>query len=132
LQYPTSPEAIYPEEAITAHRAFISRRRTLRPSEEYRDLTPEEWDDFLGHVELRKVSLGVCTRDFGTRDRSPTTLDLAARSEPDYGESMTARGRPAPHGASSARDTRYAFQVLAAPTTIVLPKSDLVTVAHRR
>jgi integrase len=59
-------KAIYPEEAITAHRAFIARRRTLRPGEEYRDLTPEEWDDFLGHFELRKVSLGVCTRDFGT------------------------------------------------------------------
>jgi site-specific recombinase XerD len=59
-------KAIYPEEAITAHRAFIARRRQLRPSEEYRDLTPEEWDEFLGHFELRKVSLGVCTRDFGT------------------------------------------------------------------
>lgn len=59
-------KAIYPEEAITAHRAFIARRRALRPSEEYRDLTPEEWDDFLGHFELRKVSLGVCTRDYGT------------------------------------------------------------------
>jgi len=59
-------KAIYPEEAITAHRAFIARRRQLRPSEEYRDLAPEEWDEFLGHFELRKVSLGVCTRDFGT------------------------------------------------------------------
>lgn len=59
-------KAAYPEEAITAHRAFIARRRKLRPGEEYRDLTPDEWDEFLGHFELRKVSLGVCTRDFGT------------------------------------------------------------------
>lgn len=58
--------AIYPEDVITHHRAFIARRRSLRPSEEYRDLTPTEWDEFLAHFELRKVELGVCTRDFGT------------------------------------------------------------------
>src|SRR2546421_1923792 len=27
---------------------------------------PAEWDQFLHHFELRKVALGVCTRDFGT------------------------------------------------------------------
>jgi integrase len=58
--------AIYPEDVITAHRAFVARRRSLRPGEEYRDLTPAEWDEFLSHFELRKVELGVCTRDFGT------------------------------------------------------------------
>ena len=31
--------AIYPEDVIAHHRAFIARRRTERPSEEYRDLT---------------------------------------------------------------------------------------------
>jgi site-specific recombinase XerD len=58
--------AIYPEDVIGHHRAFIARRRALRPSQEYRDLTPEEWDEFLGHFELRKVALGICTRDYGT------------------------------------------------------------------
>ncbi len=58
--------AIYPEDVITHHRAFIARRRSLRPSEEYRDLSAEEWQEFLGHFELRKVALGVCTRDYGT------------------------------------------------------------------
>ncbi len=58
--------AIYPEDVITGHRALIARRRTLRPGEEYRDLSPDERDEFLGHFELRKVELGVCTRDFGT------------------------------------------------------------------
>jgi hypothetical protein len=66
LEYLTSPEAIYPEDVIAHHRAFIARRRALRPSDEYRDLTPEEWDEFLGHFELRKVALGICTRDYGT------------------------------------------------------------------
>jgi hypothetical protein len=61
-----SPEAIYPEGVIAHHRAFIARRRTERPSEEYRDLTATEWDEFLAHFELRKVALGTCGRDFGT------------------------------------------------------------------
>jgi integrase len=58
--------AIYPEDVVAHHRAFIARRRALRPGEEYREVTPEEWAEFLGHFELRKVALGICTRDFGT------------------------------------------------------------------
>jgi hypothetical protein len=58
--------AIYPEDVIAHHRAFIARRRAERPSEEYRDLTNREWDDFLAHFELRKVALGTCGRDHGT------------------------------------------------------------------
>jgi len=58
--------AIYAEDVVAHHRAFIARRRALRPGEEYRDLTPDEWDQFLHHFELRKVALGICTRDFGT------------------------------------------------------------------
>ena len=58
--------AIYSEDVVTHHRAFIARRRALRPGEEYRDLSPGEWDQFLHHFELRKVALGICTRDFGT------------------------------------------------------------------
>ena len=66
MEYPTSPEAVYPEDVVSHHRAFIARRRALRPGEEYRDLTPTEWDQFLHHFELRKVALGVCTRDFAS------------------------------------------------------------------
>lgn len=58
--------AIYPEDVIAHHRAFIARRRAERPSEEYRDLTAQEWDEFLAHFELRKVALGICGRDHGT------------------------------------------------------------------
>jgi integrase len=58
--------AIYPEDVIAHHRAFIARRRAERPSEEYRDLTAAEWDEFLAHFELRKVALGTCGRDHGT------------------------------------------------------------------
>jgi integrase len=59
-------KAVYPDEAIEAHRAFIARRRATRPSEEYRTPTDEEWDAFLAHFEKRKVSVGTCARAFGT------------------------------------------------------------------
>ena len=58
--------AIYPEDVIAHHRAFIARRRTERPSEEYRELTSTEWDEFLSHFELRKVALGTCGRNCST------------------------------------------------------------------
>jgi hypothetical protein len=59
-------KAVYPTEAIEAHRAFIARRRAARPGEEYRTPTGEEWDAFLAHFEKRKVSVGTCARAFGT------------------------------------------------------------------
>ncbi len=59
-------KAVYPEEAINGHRAFIARRRQLRPSEEYRTPTDAEWEEFLGHFQRRKVALGDCGRAYGT------------------------------------------------------------------
>jgi Phage integrase family len=59
-------KAVYPEEVINGHRAFIARRRALRPSEEYRTPTDEEWEEFLGHFERRRVALGDCGRAYGT------------------------------------------------------------------
>jgi hypothetical protein len=41
-------KAVYPEEVINGHRAFIARRRALRPSGEYRTPTDQEWSNFLG------------------------------------------------------------------------------------
>jgi hypothetical protein len=61
-----SYNTIYPAVAIEAHRAFIARRRKIRPIEEYRAVTMEEWQEFLGHFERRKLSLGDCGRAFGT------------------------------------------------------------------
>ncbi len=66
MEYPSPPEAVYPDEAIQAHLAFLARRRALRPSEEYRTPTDEEWQEFLGHFERRKVSIGTCARAFAT------------------------------------------------------------------
>ncbi len=59
-------KAVYPQEAVNGHRAFIARRRELRPSEEYRTPTDSEWDEFLGHFERRRLALGDCGRAYGT------------------------------------------------------------------
>jgi integrase len=59
-------KAVYPDEAIQSHLAFLARRRALRPTDEYRTPTDEEWDQFLGHFERRKVSIGTCGRAFGS------------------------------------------------------------------
>jgi hypothetical protein len=59
-------KAVYPDEAIQAHLAFLTRRRALRPSEEYRTPTDQEWEEFLGHWQRRKVSVGTCARAMGT------------------------------------------------------------------
>lgn len=58
--------AVHPTETIEAHRAFITRRRTLRPAQEYRTPTDAEWEDFLGHFERRKLAVGTCARAYGT------------------------------------------------------------------
>ena len=57
-------KAVYPEEAIQGHLAFLTRRRALRPSEEYRSPSDTEWAEFLGHFERRKVATGTCGRAF--------------------------------------------------------------------
>lgn len=59
-------KAIYPAEAIEAHRTFITRRRATRPGEKNRTTTEEEWDAFLAHFEKRKVSVGICARAFSS------------------------------------------------------------------
>jgi Phage integrase family len=54
--------AVFPEHLITAHQAFIERRRQLRPIGEDTD----EWSEFEQHFLLRRVALGECHRPYGT------------------------------------------------------------------
>ena len=51
---------------INGHRAFIARRRALRPTEEYRTPTDAEWAEFVGHFQRRKVAIGDCGRSYDT------------------------------------------------------------------
>jgi hypothetical protein len=59
-------KAVYPGEVTNGHRAFIARRRALRPSQEYRTPADAEREEFLGHFERRRVALGDCGRAYGT------------------------------------------------------------------
>lgn len=58
--------AVYPEDVVRHFRGFITRRRAMRPSEEYRDPTDTEWEEFHQHFHRRKVELGTCGRGYGT------------------------------------------------------------------
>ena len=58
--------AIYPQDVIRHHRTFIEKRRVTRPTEEYREPTAAEWDEFEAHFVQRKLSLGSCGRAYGT------------------------------------------------------------------
>ncbi|MFB9716368.1 site-specific integrase [Arthrobacter methylotrophus] len=78
-------KAVYPEEVLNTHRAFLARRRAIRPNEEYRTPTDEQWDQFIGHFEHRKVSLGDCGRSYDTpciHEHSCLRCPLL-RSDPD-------------------------------------------------
>lgn len=58
--------AIFPDDIIRSHRAFIENRRATRPSEEYRDVTESEWQEFEEHFARRKIAIGDCMRAYGT------------------------------------------------------------------
>ncbi|MBU8814345.1 tyrosine-type recombinase/integrase [Mycolicibacterium goodii] len=58
--------AVFPEHIVTAHQAFIERRRQLRPFEEARVADGDEWADLEQHFLLRRVALGECHRPYGT------------------------------------------------------------------
>jgi hypothetical protein len=57
---------VFQEDLIRNYRAFVDRRRALRPSEEYREPTEAEWAEFQQHFHLRKLELGDCGRPYGT------------------------------------------------------------------
>jgi integrase len=58
--------AVFQDDLIRAYRAFLDKRRAARPSEEYREPTDEEWQEFQKHFQLRKVALGTCGRPYGS------------------------------------------------------------------
>lgn len=58
--------AVFDEEVIRHYQEFLDHRRTQRPPGEYRDPTPQEWEEFEDHFDKRKVELGGCGRPYGT------------------------------------------------------------------
>ena len=58
--------AVFDEDVARHFREFVDRRRSLRPTEDYRELTPTEIEEFQEHFAKRKVELGSCSRGYGT------------------------------------------------------------------
>ena len=58
--------AVFDEDVVRHYQEFLERRRQLRPAEEYRPTTEQEWTDFENHFDKRKVELGNCARPYGT------------------------------------------------------------------
>ena len=59
-------KAVYPEEVINGHRAFITRRRALRPAAGIPRPHRRGMGRVPGHFERRKVALGDCGRSYDT------------------------------------------------------------------
>lgn len=57
--------AVYQKDLFEAYDEFITKRRRLRPSEEYREPTQQEWSEFVEHFGQRKIALGDCHRPYG-------------------------------------------------------------------
>ena len=57
---------MFDEDVIRHFRTYVDRRRSLRPSDDYRAPTDAELDEFHAHFLKRKVELGSCGRAYGT------------------------------------------------------------------
>ncbi|MFD0723799.1 site-specific integrase [Streptomyces globosus] len=58
--------AVFDEDVVRHYQAHLHHRRQVRPTGEYRDTTPQEWNEFEEHFDRRKVELGSCGRPYGT------------------------------------------------------------------
>jgi hypothetical protein len=58
--------AIYPREVFDRYQQFLRRRRTTRPTEEYRASTAAELAEFGEHFGRRRIELGSCVPPYGT------------------------------------------------------------------
>lgn len=77
--------AVFPDDIIRAHRAFIHNRRSLRPADEYRVVIPEEWDEFEQHFAKRKIAIGDCMRAYGTNCVHEYACEQCKLARPDPG-----------------------------------------------
>jgi hypothetical protein len=58
--------AVFDEDVVRHYQLHLTRRRQLRPNDEYRGATATEWQEFEEHFDKRKVELGACGRPYGT------------------------------------------------------------------
>jgi hypothetical protein len=57
---------VFDDGVVRHYRQFLDNRRQLRPAEEYRPTTEEEWIEFEEHFDKGKVELGGCARPYST------------------------------------------------------------------
>lgn len=57
---------VFEDEVTRQYQAFLSRRRGLRPPEEYREPSEGEVAEFEAHFRKRKLALGDCYRPYQT------------------------------------------------------------------
>lgn len=58
--------AVFEEDVVRHYQTHLARRRTMRPQEEYRPVTDNEWQEFEEHFDKRKLELGNCGRPYAT------------------------------------------------------------------
>lgn len=61
--------AVFDHDLVRTYRAFVDKRRALRPEVEYREPTEAEWREFQQHFQARKLELGECGRPYGSTCR---------------------------------------------------------------
>ncbi|GAA1379630.1 tyrosine-type recombinase/integrase [Catellatospora chokoriensis] len=58
--------AVFQDDMIRAYRSYLQERRSVRPAQEYREPTDDEWHEFQQHFQTRKLELGTCGRPYGS------------------------------------------------------------------
>jgi integrase len=81
--------AVFDDELVRTYRAFLDKRRAVRPDAEYREPTEEEWREFQQHFQVRKLELGECGRPY----RSPCRHEHACIRCPSLRLDPAARHR---------------------------------------
>ncbi|MFE2746206.1 tyrosine-type recombinase/integrase [Streptomyces scopuliridis] len=104
--------AVFDEDVISHYQQFLARRRTERPTTEYREPTRAEWTDFQDHFDKRRVELGSCGRPYGTpcahehaclSELSQHEDGLGFQAAPTTERSGGQVGRPGPAGRVASR-----------------------------
>lgn len=80
--------AVYQDDVLRHHAAFLARRRAERPGEEYGEPTPTEWAEFGRHFTRRKVELGTCARPYGAPCRHEHACLRCPVLQPDPGQAQ--------------------------------------------
>ncbi|MEU8139561.1 tyrosine-type recombinase/integrase [Streptodolium elevatio] len=80
--------AVYQDDVVRHHAAFIARRRAERPGDEYREPTAVEWAEFDRHFTRRKVELGTCVRPYGTPCRHEHACLRCPALQPDPAQAL--------------------------------------------